>query len=117
MKSPTTIFLLCTAMLAPYCWGQSATRCCPEQAPREKQQALWQKMVNSIQEIDGHLNGVMGVAALDLSDGKQFLLHGDEVFPQASSIKITVLAELYHQEQQAQSGAAAKQRLSDLYTV
>jgi len=37
----------------------------------------------------------------DLTDGKTLLLHGDEVFPQASSIKIAILAELYRQEQQA----------------
>jgi beta-lactamase class A len=39
------------------------------------------------------------------------LLHADDVFPQASSIKICVLAELYRQ---AQDG---KLKLTDLYTV
>lgn len=53
----------------------------------------------------------MGVAILDLTSGRSFFLHGDEVFPQASSIKIAVLAELYRQ---AQNG---KLKLSDLYTV
>ena len=43
--------------------------------------------------------------------GRKFLLHSDEVFPQASSIKIAVLAELYRQ---AQTG---KLKLTDLYTV
>src|SRR5207248_6981132 len=40
-----------------------------------------------------------------------FLLHPDDIFPQASSIKITVLAELYRQAQQG------KLKLTDLYTV
>ena len=38
-------------------------------------------------------------------------LKPDEVFPQASSIKIAVLAELYRQAQQD------KLKLTDLYTV
>jgi len=107
------IALSCTC----FCAAQEAPKCCPEQATKEKQQALWQKMTESVEQIDKHLNGVMGVAVLDLTDGKQFLLRPDEVFPQASSIKIAVLAELYHQEQQSENGVAGKQRLKDLYTV
>ena len=77
----------------------------------EKPEVLWQKLEAQIQEIDRHLDGVMGVAILDLNSGRSILLHADEVFPQASSIKIAVLAELYHQ---AQTG---KLKLTDLYTV
>jgi beta-lactamase class A len=76
-----------------------------------KQEVLWQKLATSIGEIDHNLDGVLGVAILDLNSGKKFLSNGDEVFPQASSIKIAVLAELYRQ---AQSG---KLKLTDLYTV
>jgi beta-lactamase class A len=53
----------------------------------------------------------MGVAIEDLASGQKFQLRGDEVFPQASSIKTALLAELYHQ---VQSG---KLKLSDPYTV
>lgn len=108
---------LCVLLFSAFGSGQGGPNCCPEQPREEKQQALWQKMTESIEQIDRHLNGVIGVAVLDLTDGKQFLLHGDEVFPQASSIKITVLAELYRQEQQSEDGARGKQRLKDLYTV
>ena len=76
-----------------------------------KQQVLWQKLESSIAEIDQRLDGVLGVAILDLGSGKKFLLHADEVFPQASSIKIAVLAELYRQ---AQTG---RLKLTDMYTV
>jgi beta-lactamase class A len=76
-----------------------------------KQDVLWQKLESSINEVDHNLDGVLGVAILDLSNGQKFLLHGDEVFPQASSIKIAVLAELYRQAQ------AGKLKLTDLYTV
>jgi beta-lactamase class A len=76
-----------------------------------KQQLLWQKIESTINDVDHSLDGVLGVAILDLSSGKKLLLHADEVFPQASSIKIAVLAELYRQ---AQTG---KMKLTDLYTV
>jgi beta-lactamase class A len=77
----------------------------------EKHRVLWQKLENSIGDVDRNLDGVMGVAILDLTDGHQYLLHANDVFPQASSIKICVLAELYRQ---AQHG---KLKLTDLYTV
>lgn len=77
----------------------------------EKQQLLWQKLEVTINDVDRNLDGVLGVAILDLAADQKFLLHADEIFPQASSIKIAVLAELYHQ---AQTG---KLKLSDLYTV
>jgi beta-lactamase class A len=53
----------------------------------------------------------MGVAIVDLIDGHKYLLHANDVYPQASSIKICVLAELYRQAQQG------KLKLTDLYTV
>jgi beta-lactamase class A len=53
----------------------------------------------------------MGIAIQDLTTGDHFFLHEDEVFAQASSIKITVLANLYLQAQQG------KLKLTDLYTV
>lgn len=53
----------------------------------------------------------MGIAIVDLTDGHRYLLHANDVFPQASSIKICVLAELYRQAQQG------KLKLTDLYTV
>jgi beta-lactamase class A len=61
--------------------------------------------------MDAQLDGVMGVAIEDLTTGNHIFLHADEVFAQASSIKITVLAELYRQAQQG------KLKLTDLYTV
>src|SRR5208282_3133846 len=65
----------------------------------------------SIRDVDAHLDGVMGVAIEDLTTGDQFFLHENEVFAQASSIKIAVLANLYLQVQQG------KLKLTDLYTV
>jgi beta-lactamase class A len=84
--------------------------CCP-QATTEKQQLLWDKLRDTIAAEDRQLEGVLGVAILDLSDGHQLLWHADDIFPQASSIKITVLTELYRQAQQG------KLNLNDFYTV
>lgn len=76
-----------------------------------KQEVLWQKLEKSIADIDRDLDGVMGVFITDLTDGRHYSLHADDVFPQASSIKICVLAELYRQAQQG------KLKLTDMYTV
>jgi beta-lactamase class A len=80
-------------------------------APPEKQQVLWQKLAADVAKIDTSLDGVMGVTILDLTDKQAYSLHADDVFPQASSIKVAVLAELYRQAQQG------RLKLTDLYTV
>jgi beta-lactamase class A len=77
----------------------------------EKQEVLWQKLESSIHDVDQHLDGVMGIAIEDLNTGDQYFLHENEVFAQASTIKITVLANLYLQAQQG------RLKLTDLYTV
>jgi beta-lactamase class A len=82
-----------------------------QQTGREKEEILWQKLEASVQEVDRHLDGVMGVAILDLATGQKYLLHADEVMPTASSIKIAILAELYRQAQQG------KVKLTDFYTL
>jgi beta-lactamase class A len=77
----------------------------------EKRQILWQKLEATIHEVDAHLDGIMGVAIEDLTSGDHLYLRENEIFAQASSIKITVLAQLYLQAQQG------KLKLTDLYTV
>jgi beta-lactamase class A len=83
----------------------------PTQVTSSKQSILWQKLEASIAQVDRNLDGVLGVAIEDLTTGQKFALRGDEVFPQASTIKIAILAELYRQ---AQTG---KLKLTDVYTV
>jgi beta-lactamase class A len=78
----------------------------------QKQEILWAKLQARIDEINRGLDGVLGVAVLDLAGGRQYLLNGDDVFPQASSIKVPILAELYRQEQ-----AGGPARLANGYTV
>src|ERR1700687_3053296 len=97
--------LFCCLLLLTTCIAQTT-------APSTgKQKVLWQKLESDIQQIDQHLDGVMGVAVEDLPTGDHFFLREDEVFAQASSIKITVLANLYLQAEKD------KLKLTDLYTV
>jgi len=77
---------------------------------------LWKKLENRIRDIADKFDGVIGIAILDLSDGRVLLQNADRVFPTASSIKIAVLLELYRQNQEARAGAKGKARLDDLYT-
>ena len=98
MKSLALLFLLSTAFA-------QVTPLNP------KQEILWEKLGSTVSEVDKALDGVLGVAILDVKSGQKLVLHEDEVFPQASSIKIALLAELYHQVQ------TGKLKLTDLYTV
>src|ERR1700674_4006730 len=91
--------------------GRAASAQTSPPPPTEKQTVLWMKLEKSIRDIDRGLDGVMGVAIVDLTDGHKYLLRANDVYPQASSIKICVLAELYRQAQQG------KLKLTDLYTV
>jgi beta-lactamase class A len=88
------------------------TVCCAQSTARAgKTQVLWQKFEANVADVDSHLDGVMGVAIEDLTTGDHYFLREDEVFAQASSIKIAVLAALYLQAEQG------KLKLTDLYTV
>jgi beta-lactamase class A len=82
-----------------------------------KQQVLWDHLRQALADVEQRLDGVMGVAVLDLNSGQKLLIRPDEIFPQASSIKIAVLAELYHQAQQSAHGLSGKATLTDRYVI
>jgi len=102
---------LALSMIAMFCGLPAMAQCCPEKPAAEKQQVLWQKLQEELRSVDHELDGVMGLAVKDLTSGETFFLHGDEIMPQASSIKIAVLADLYLQAQQG------KLKLTDEYVV
>jgi beta-lactamase class A len=100
-----------TLALSSAAFGQQKS-----EAPRDtSSDLLWKKLEARVEEIAARLDGVMGVAILDLTDGRILLHNGDRVFPTASSIKIAILLELYRQDQQAHSGAKDKAKLDDIY--
>ena len=98
-------YFLCCVLFLSVCAAQTPS------VSNSKQKILWLKLAASIQDVDQHLDGVLGVAIDDLANGDHYFLHEDEVFAQASSIKITVLVNLYLQAEQG------KLKLTDLYTV
>src|SRR5437899_574490 len=77
---------------------------------------LWKKLDTRLEEIVSRFDGVMGVAILDLTDGRILLHNADRVFPTASSIKLAILLELYRQDQEARAGIQGKAKLDDVYT-
>src|SRR6476646_11045710 len=89
----------------------ATAQCCPEKPTTEKRQVLWLKLQEELAAIDKGLDGVICLAVKDLTSGETFFIHGDEIMPQASSIKIAVLANLYVQAQQG------KLKLTDEYVV
>jgi len=89
----------------------------PEAAPSgARDDLLWKKVSDRVAEIVERSDGVMGVAIVDLTDDRTILKNADRVFPTASSIKIAILLELYHQDQEARTGVAGKAKLDDVYT-
>jgi beta-lactamase class A len=101
--------LACFILLLASALAQTAP--VPERSLPEKQRVLWQKLEATIHDVDAHLDGVLGVAIEDITTGDHVFVRPDEIFAQASSIKIAVLADLYLQAQQG------KLKLTDLYTV
>lgn len=93
-----------------------ALRPAAAQPPASKPDVLWQKLVDRVDEIAARHEGVMGVAILDLTDGRALYRNADQTFPTASVIKLPLLVELYRQEQQGRSGGAELARLGDPYT-
>ena len=69
-------------------------------APAEKQGALWEKLRARIEAVDRGLDGVLGVSVKDLKGGMTVDVRPAEPFPQASSIKLAVLYELYRQAEE-----------------
>ena len=69
-------------------------------APAEKQGALWEKLRARIEAVDRGLDGVLGASVRDLKGGMTLDVRPAEPFPQASSIKLAVLYELYRQAEE-----------------
>ena len=56
---------------------------------------LEQKLISRIREYDASVNGVLGVAIVDLQSSRILQHNGETVFPQASSIKIPIMMEAF----------------------
>ncbi len=95
---------------------------CAPAAPARAQDAPLQaayhtKMQNRLSAVADHLNGVMGYAIKDLTTGEAFYRNADTVFPQASSIKLTILLELLRQDQEGKISLDEKHTIRRSETV
>ena len=73
--------------------------------------ALENKLLERIRAADLAIDGVMGVAIIDLNSGKLLHYNGDTVFPQASSIKIPIMIQVF------QHVAEGRVKLEDRITL
>lgn len=88
-----------------------------QKSDRNEDDIPWKKLDARVSDVVQKFDGMMGVAIVDLTDGRAILKNADRVFPTASSIKIAILLELYHQEQEARDGLPGKARLNDIYDI
>lgn len=72
---------------------------------------LREKTLAEIRACDEKFGGVLGVVAIDLATGQTISYHGDVVFPQASSIKIPIMIQIFRAEREG------KFRFSDAVTL
>lgn len=72
---------------------------------------LHSKLARQLEQTAAEFDGVVGLAVKDLTTGESFAVNAAMVFPQASSIKITVLMELLRQAQ------AGKLKLDDRVAI
>lgn len=69
------------------------------------------KLLDRVRAIEAGIDGVLGFAAVDLTNGHTFGYRGDVVFPQASSIKIPIMMQVFEQVR------AGKIKLNDPLTI
>ena len=89
-----TAWLLSAAGLA-FCPSLRAQ----SQASDPRAAALHAKLERQIEQVASEFDGVMGIVVKDLTSGESFQVNAEMVFPQASSIKLAILIELFRQAQ------------------
>lgn len=107
--------LLAVVAVGPWARAESQK---PQAAPAPLAQLLGAKLRDAVAQIDRGVDGVLGVAIVDLTTGERILWNADHVFPTASAIKAPILLELLRQSQQAGAGppgAGAGARLDEAY--
>jgi beta-lactamase class A len=85
--------------------------------PPTVEDLLEAKLLARVAEADRSLGGVLGVYAIDLQTGHTISYHGDSVFPQASSIKIAILIELFRQVREGKQELKAQITLAQREAV
>ncbi|MBM3812051.1 MAG: serine hydrolase [Acidimicrobiia bacterium] len=74
---------------------------------------LEKKMLVQIEKADAALDGVLGVAAIDLETGRVISYNGGTAFPQASSIKIPIMMAMFESAREARFPFTGKLTLTE----
>lgn len=98
------LILCCVAGPVAFCQQEKST---VDKAPTSSAHELRLKLMRELEQESASFDGVLGVAAKDLTSGEMIRMNAGLTFPQASSIKIAILIELLRQAQEG------KQSLSD----
>ncbi len=89
----------------------------PAAAQETLQVALETKLQANLDQVAGQFHGVIGYAIKDLATGQTFSRLPDTVFPQASSIKLTILLDLLRQAQEGKLSLDEKHTIRRSETV
>lgn len=73
---------------------------CLQLQAEDKAGQLENRLRGQLASIGDSLDGVLGLAVKDLSSGRTFFLNENEIFPQASSIKMAILLEVLKQAEE-----------------
>ncbi len=73
---------------------------------------LREKTLQKLEQVVGSADGIIGLAAIDLSGGESFTINGEFVFPQASAIKIPILMEVYRQADEGRFSLAERKPIA-----
>lgn len=76
------------------------------------EEVLDAKLTERLRQVEAGTNGVVGVHAIDLSTGRTISWRADTVFPQASSIKLPILLEVFRQAAEGKFSLADKLTLA-----
>lgn len=93
-KSPKVTYLLMALLMIGISSGQLGAD--------NKTNLLEKRLINDIKVINDKLDGLLGLAIKDLATGRTIVINENEIFPQASSIKIAVLLEVLKQAEEGQ---------------
>jgi beta-lactamase class A len=72
----------------------------PEKGPSTNSVELRLKLMRQLEQVAASFDGVLGLAAKDLTSGEMLRINAGLTFPQASSIKMAILIELFRQVQE-----------------
>jgi beta-lactamase class A len=78
---------------------------------------LTARFEQKLHRLAARVDGVVGIAVKDLLHEQEFLLNGDEIFPQASVIKIPILVAFYEKVHRGELRPETMVRLDRSFTV